>query len=574
MNSKQLSSEIFRVFYPFKINTLQNLNDETKILAHSVPIPIPSTPSTGHPTMANRSLFQTLRGALIPQTNTTNDAAAPAYALGPKAALAQLAATGCLSRTYYATAETQLDRVLELALQVDTDFLAQTAIYARQRGFMKDMPALLCAVLASRDIDRLIEVFPQVIDNGKMLRNFVQILRSGVTGRKSLGSAPKRLVRQWLERASERQLVQATVGNDPSLADVVKMVHPRPADATRQAFYAWLIGKPWDAAALPESLRTFEAWKISREGEVPDVPFQMLTAQDLGEKEWSAIASNASWQTTRMNLNTFARHGVFRDAALVKKLVARLADPDQVRHARVFPYQLLVAFLNAGKEVPSELQNALQDAMETAIGNVPEIKGKVVICPDVSGSMQSPVTGFRQGASSKVRCIDVAALVAAAFLRKNHDARVLPFEVNVVDIKLNPRDSVMTNATALAKIGGGGTNCSAPLARLNQEKSTPDLVVFVSDNESWADPRASRGTAMMVEWEKLKNRNPKARLVCIDITPNTTTQAPDRKDILNIGGFSDTVFDLIASFAAGADGTDHWIKQIELQPLAKHMKTA
>ena len=77
-------------------------------------------------------------------------------------------------------------------------------------------------------------LIPQVIDNGKMLRNFVQILRSGVTGRKSLGSAPKRLVRQWLERATERQLVQATIGNDPSLADVVKMVHPRPADAARR----------------------------------------------------------------------------------------------------------------------------------------------------------------------------------------------------------------------------------------------------------------------------------------------------------------------------------------------------
>ena len=42
--------------------------------------------------------------------------------------------------------------------------------------------ALLCAVLATRDLDRLAEIFPQVIDNGKMLRNFVQILRSGITG--------------------------------------------------------------------------------------------------------------------------------------------------------------------------------------------------------------------------------------------------------------------------------------------------------------------------------------------------------------------------------------------------------
>ena len=35
---------------------------------------------------------------------------------------------------------------------------------------------------------------------------------------------------------------------------------------------------------------------------------------------------------------------------------------------------------------------------------------------------------------------------------------------------------------------------------------------------------------MMVEWEKLKTRNPKAKLVCIDIVPNVSTQAPDRKD--------------------------------------------
>lgn len=524
--------------------------------------------------MANKTLFQTLRGALIPATTTTNDAGAAAYELAPKAALARLAATGCLSRTYYASAESQLDRALDLAKQVDTDFIAQTALYARRKGFMKDMPALLCAVLATRDLDRLIEIFPQVIDNGKMLRNFVQILRSGVTGRKSLGSAPKRLVRQWLERATERQLLQASVGNDPSLADVVKMVHPRPSDSTLEAFYAWLVGKPWDAAALSTTLRAFEAWKVSREGEVPDVPFQMLTAQDLGEKEWSAIAANASWQTTRMNLNTFARHGVFRDDALVKRLAERLADPDQVRRSRVFPYQLLVAFMNADNEVPWKLKNALQDAMEIAIGNVPEIAGKIVICPDVSGSMQSAVTGVRKGATSKVRCIDAAALVAAAFLRKNREARVLPFEVNVVDVALNSRDSVMANATALAKIGGGGTNCSAPLALLNKEKSVPDLVVFVSDNESWADPKANRGTAMMVEWEKLKTRNPKAKLVCIDISPNNTTQAPDRKDILNIAGFSDSVFDLIASFAAGADGAWHWIKEIELQPLAKHMKTA
>jgi 60 kDa SS-A/Ro ribonucleoprotein len=524
--------------------------------------------------MANKNLFNTRRGALIPSTTATNSAGAPAYKLSAKETLARIAVTGCFTSTFYASGESRLNRVLELADQVEVDFIARTALYARQRGFMKDLPAFLCAILATRNLDRLAEIFPQVIDNGRMLRNFVQMLRSGVTGRKSLGSAPKRLIRQWLERATWRQLLDASIGTSPSLADIVKMVHPRPADPAREAFYAWLIGRPYSVDALPESVKYYEHWKISREGDVPQVPFQMLTALDLGIDEWCAIARNASWQTTRMNLNTFERHGVLWDGEVVKTLAARLANPEKIQRARAFPYQLMVAFVNADLKIPNSIRNALQDAMEIAIRNVPAIKGQIVICPDVSGSMQSPVTGYRQGSTSQVRCIDVAGLVSAAFLRKNRDARVMPFEVGVVDIQLNGRDSVMTNATKLANIGGGGTNCSAPLIKLNAEKAVPDLVVFVSDNESWADPRSSRGTPMMNEWEKLKARNPKARLVCIDLVPNTTTQAVDRKDILNIGGFSDAVFDLIATFAAGADGSDHWIREIESQPLNDRLKIA
>ena len=49
----------------------------------------------------------------------------------------------------------------------------------------------------------------------------------------------------------------------------------------------------------------------------------------------------------------------------------------------------------------------------------------------------------------------------------------------------------------------------------------------------------------------LQAAQPRRELVCIDLQPNTNSQAPERKDILNIGGFSDSVFDLIAAFAGG-----------------------
>ena len=518
--------------------------------------------------MANTTLFQSIKNRLT-KTDTYNEAGGIAYTLTHKQQLAQLAATGCLNNTYYADAQSQLDQVLKLAENLDAEFIAKTAVYARQKGFMKDMPALLLAVLAQKDVNMLARVFDQVADNGKMLRNFAQIIRSGAVGRKSFGNRPKKLMQTWLLTATEKQLLNAAIGNAPSLADVVKMVHPKPREAWRAAWFAWLIGKPYDREALPPITRAFEDYKQSRQGALPDVPFQMLTALELNSGDWAQIARNGSWQQVRQNLNTLLRHDVFAKSKNIKMVAEKLRDQTAIRRARVLPYQLLTAYQATSEQMPFEIREALQDAMETAVQNVPAIRGKVVVCPDVSGSMHSPATGYRGSATSRTRCIDIAALVSAAMLRTNPKARVIPFEQITVNVQLNPRDSIMTNAQKLANIGGGGTACSAPLAMLNREKADVDLVVIVSDNESWADLGQWGGkTGLMKEWDILKQRCPEAKLVCLDIQPYTTVQMQNRCDILNIGGFSDQVFTLIGSFAEQGMGTDFWVEEIEKTELA------
>jgi 60 kDa SS-A/Ro ribonucleoprotein len=348
------------------------------------------------------------------------------------------------------------------------------------------------------------------------------------------------------------------------------MVHPKPLEAWRAAWFAWLIGKPFDEAALPPITQAFERFKReSAQGavsvcvEAPEVPFQMLTALNLNAAQWAQIARRGSWQMVRQNLNTFARHGVFEQDGMAEVIAAKLRDPQAVAKARVLPYQLMSAFQASAETVPALVRDALQEAMEAALANVPNFEGRVVVCPDVSGSMKSAVTGQRGSATTSVRCVDVAALVTAAVLRKNREARVLPFEQEVVKLSLNARDSVMSNAQALASIGGGGTNCSAPLALLNREGAVVDLVILVSDNESWVDASRRGATQTVQEWEAIKRRNPQARLVCIDIQPYGTTQAQERSDIMNVGGFSDAVFTMVAAFAGGKTGPDHWVGEIE-----------
>jgi 60 kDa SS-A/Ro ribonucleoprotein len=511
--------------------------------------------------MANKGLFASAIAKLLPATDTVNREGSIAYAYGPEHQLAQIAVTGAFGDTFYASAETQLADVFKALDHVDPLFAAKAAIYARKSGKMKDMPALITAWLTVADPDLAVTVFDQVIDNGRMLRSFVQIMRSGQVGRTSLGSRPKKLVQRWLETASVKQLMDAATGNDPSLADIIKMVHPKPASNERKAFYAWAIGRPYDVAALPEQIQAFEAWKRNKRLAVPDVPFQWLTAQDLKAKDWAKIAPRMGWQALRMNLNTLARNGAFGQPNVADIVAARLSDAELIAKSRAVPYQLMTALTQVGEGVPLKVQAALEEALDRSLANVPAINGKVVVCPDVSGSMGSPATGYRKGATSVVRCIDVAALVTAAMLRSNKEARVMPFECDVVPLKLDRYARVAANAQKLAAIGGGGTNVSAPLARLNAEGAKVDLVVIVSDNESWIDNRRHGATQTMREWERLKNRNPDAKLVCIDIQPYGSTQAKSRKDILNVGGFSDAVFDAVARFAKGE--TSDWVSIID-----------
>jgi len=518
----------------------------------------------------NKNLFKSQESVSVMATDTVNVAGGKAYALSDHAALAQYAMTGCFNGTYYCQEKDQLTKVLALANRCDPKFVAKVACYSREKGLMKDMPAFLAAAVASKDTALLSSIFARVIDSPKMLRNFVQITRSGVTGRKSFGTRPKRLIQQYLENLSDIELFNADVGNDPSLQDIIKMVRPKPSNVNRNALHAYLLDKEYNAGDLSPVVRAYEDFKKDPSGEMPKVPFQKLDSLPLTDAHWAQIAENASWTQTRMNLNTFLRHNVFGDGRLVELLALRLENADLIKSSKVFSYQLFSAFKNVDSKIPQRITVALQRAAEIAIQNIPEFAGNVYVLEDISGSMRNPVTGNRAGASSKVSCLDVAALFAASVLRKNPEAKVIPFSDNVVPTELSPLDSIMTNATKLASLPSGGTNCSAPLTYLNMKNAKGDLVIYVSDNESWMDSNKaasyynrSSGTQTMDEWKKYKQRNPKAKLVCIDITPGGTSQTQPDKDILNIGGFSDNVFEVISKFVESGNEADFWVKTIE-----------
>ncbi len=551
--------------------------------------------------MANKSLFASIKSRL-PRANAINEAGGRAYQLEPKHALAQIAATGTFGNAYYSTAETQLQEVLALIDQIDdNEFLARLALYAREKAFMKDMPAALLVVLSLRDTELMHRVFGRVADNGRVLRTMFQMIRSGQftdkngKARIGLSSSVQRAYQRWLNDASVGKLLSASIGNDPSLRDILRMARPTPKDNQRRALFGWLTDKeiakwaPATAADLPIEIQSLIAYRASETedgqaliaGDIEGVRWDLLADAARGPKVWMALAHKMGPQALRMNLNTLLRHDVFTSNAMVDYVAGRIADESDIRRSRQFPYQFLTAYLNAADEVPHKIKSALHAAAEIACGNVPQLPGPVVIGLDTSGSMGMAVTGNRgRGATSKMRCVDVAALFAAAILRRNPDSVVIPFDTQAYDAKIDPSDSILSIAARLAKYGGGGTNCALPLEAANRRFAHRRFAgaILVSDNESWVGTGRYGSTGVMSAWESFVANQRKLagkiadvqgvadpKLVCIDIQPYQTTQAVERSDIMNIGGFSDTVFNVVSGFLAGDN--QRFVAEVEAMEL-------
>lgn len=552
--------------------------------------------------MVNRNLFsnQAVVARTVPAATTMNDGGGVAYDADPRYALALYGCTGTFHQTFYATDKQHLDRVQALLAQIDDPMLiAKVAVYGRKKAFMKDVPAYLLAHLTAKSNPRtnprgdeyaaaFQKALPLVLDNGKMLSTYSQMLFSRATGRRSGGTRVQRALRKWFDDRTDEQLFHSSIGiSNPSLEDVIRMVRPKAKTPSREALYKYFLGntseeKGYRAGDLPELVKQVEAFKKDPEhAPIPDVSFQLLSSFTMGKKQWTEIALNAPWQTLRMNLNTFGRHGVFEDKEVVVRLANKLQDEMAVGRSKVFPYQILVAYLNTREGLPPVLSHALHNAMEIATRNVPVFEGRLVICPDVSVSMSDPVTGTQKVEKngrtteirSKVRCIDAAALMTACILRKNPEARVIPFCGEAVNLQrrgvhLEPQDTIMTNAQKLSGLLGGGTNCAAPLELLCAEGARIDGVLFASDYESWMQSQfyTSMGTAatpMALAWAILKSRNPNAKIICNDLTPKTNLQLNLDPSALMVGGFSDEVFNIASKWIGGKLTANQWLGEIE-----------
>jgi 60 kDa SS-A/Ro ribonucleoprotein len=126
--------------------------------------------------------------------------------------------------------------LLERARTCDLDklyeALTDVMLDADQRG-------LLLAVLTVRDIESLADTFLEI--DAATLACYVKHIRSGVVGRRSFGTRPKKLIQEWLNARTPNELLEGT-GRVPTMGDIIKCTHPCPKDGTHARVFAYLTG--------------------------------------------------------------------------------------------------------------------------------------------------------------------------------------------------------------------------------------------------------------------------------------------------------------------------------------------
>lgn len=463
--------------------------------------------------------------------------------------------TGTLSGTFYVGAsQLAAETIATLRRFADQDAhaLAGEVVLAREDGYMRTLPIVALAVLSGvPDKSAFRAAAAQVLRIPRDVAQFIEICKSGaIPDAQKFAGCRIAPVRAFCEKLSEYHAIKGTQDRKISLTDVVRLAHPTPSNDQTRELLGWLSGhvkgssvrlNPQVVAleALKRTSVPAEQVRLIREGRLPYEAVTAVIAKPAIEV-WTALLEQAPTFNLLRNLRTFTRHGVFADSANVELAVAKLSRSGALRQARILPFQCFTAWKSYSQEADADprIVAALSDAIESSVGNLPLLNGRVAIAPDVSGSMQYCFTNKEQTTSAA----EVAGIFAAGLLKQCPNARVLPFESRVVPLALNPRDSVLANAQAIASIGGGGTSLSAPVEKLRLERDKVDLFVGITDNEEWV------GRGFLEAWRQYRAEvSPTAKAVLVTVVPTPHSPVPDTEpDVHFVHGWSDAVMRYVA----------------------------
>lgn len=287
-----------------------------------------------------------------------------------------------------------------------------------------------------------------------------------------------------------------TPSHSVRFADVVELCHPNPKAAWRSDLFKWLLDRrpgrrrkvggkhvetPTSLRAVAARDRLREAVKVDKSAlldaealDAAGVTWEQALSEagkDVDKAAlWEAKIPSMGYMALLRNLKGFDEAGI--SDAVAAQVAARIADPDEVKRSKQFPFR----FLSAWRAVPSmRWAQPLETALGYSLQNVPALPGRTLILVDQSGSMF-----WANAAHSAVKLSEIAAVFGSALALRAEHARLVQYGSNSERVQFAPGvGSLLRVAERFHDMGGTNT-----AAAVNAHYAGHDRVIIITDEQT------------------------------------------------------------------------------------------
>lgn len=449
-------------------------------------------------------------------------------------------------------------------------FVNNLVNFARNEMGMRSMPiyagvktAHLCRTLGLKN-PLLKETVGSTISRADALTEVFALSVQTFGNKKAIPQAIKKALADSFEKFDEYQFAKyKSEGKAVWLRDVMRVVHPKPADEARAALYGRI-----KTNTMPNP----ETWEVlfTQNGQLP------VTERKSDKDIWIGLLKSRKLGMLALlrNMRRMIASGMDNDFA---KLIAdTLTNQHAVRKSKVFPYQIYMSY-KAMEMSRTSLQAshynilmaALESALEMSVENVPDLGDNVWILLDTSGSMHGPMGGRQSFGHSgyvsqgpTIKMVEMAALFAAIVFKRsatfNYNVAMTRFDTDASMLNINPRDTVLTiTRNIMATRQGGATYIWAALDLMPRLGFKPQTVILFSDMQVDSPSMGSKygydtggrntRTLNMFGQEAMK--------VAFNFAAGATTPASEVDGWIQLAGYSDKVFKFIEMSRPGYANT-------------------
>lgn len=351
---------------------------------------------------------------------------------------------------FYEDGKSIVERIQEFAQRCSPSVVADLAIEARSSFNLRHVPLLLLSILArtARKTSLLSETIPKVIQRADELSELLAV-HAEVNKttpdkiKKTLSAQMKKGLALAFQKFNEYALAKYDRAGAIRLRDVLFLCHAKPRDQEQDALWKRLIAN---------ELQTPDTWEVE------------LSASTDKKASWTRLLTEGKlgYLALLRNLRNMAQAGV--DEKLIQEaILARKGGAE-----RVLPFR----YTAAARVVPS-LEPWLDLALLEAIKELPRFEGTTAVLVDVSGSMNTKLSG-----KSDITMMDAAATLASVI---NGRVKVYSFSDDVVEC---PPRKGMAGVDAIVKSQRHtGTQLGKAIEFINKSVSH-DRIIVITDEQS------------------------------------------------------------------------------------------